>query len=310
MTMAIPAKWIDDVSPGDRPERVALRALQNRLKAVRILLARAIRTGPDRAAAIHELRIGTRRATATLRLFEEFLPRKRALWLRRQLQRIRRRAGAVRDCDVMAQQLGRDGDPAARDWRKSLQVEREKAFRNLVRLHARLQRKDRFNRRCRSLLKRIPRDAGSPPYGEWARRQLGVLVDQFFDDIPQARKSEAGLHRLRIRGKALRYALELLSGVFPPTLRTKTYAAYEELQNRLGEVTDLSVAKGYLAAKRDQTKGTERTEWQQRHTETRARFTQARIRFWKWCTTSRLNSLRRQFERALTSADSKPSRNG
>src|SRR5262245_29676581 len=97
-------KWIDGVSPDDRTIDVAVYSLQNRFAAVVHYLTRAAKT-PNDIESVHQLRVWTRRATAALRLYEDFLPRRRSAWMGKQLKRIRRAAGQARDCDVLIQRL-------------------------------------------------------------------------------------------------------------------------------------------------------------------------------------------------------------
>src|SRR5262245_24344658 len=98
------AKWLIDVAPGAPVDQVARKALTTRLRAVAWYLDAAI-GGEDESEAIHQLRIWTRRADAALRLFAPALPDRTARRLRRLLRTIRRKAGAVRDCEIQRQQF-------------------------------------------------------------------------------------------------------------------------------------------------------------------------------------------------------------
>ncbi len=54
---------------------------------------------------MHQLRVATRRAQSALRLFADALPRRRSRWWNRQLKRVRKTSGRVRDLDVLIQRL-------------------------------------------------------------------------------------------------------------------------------------------------------------------------------------------------------------
>jgi hypothetical protein len=53
----------------------------------------------------------------------------------------------------------------------------------------------------------------------------------------------AALHAFRIRGKELRYSMELLAAAFPLRFREKLYPIIETLQDKLGEINDLVPAQ-------------------------------------------------------------------
>ena len=57
----------------------------------------------------------------------------------------------------------------------------------------------------------------------------------------------AGLHRLRIQLKRLRYAVELLGGLFPGRRRERYADRLPPLQDRLGRIADLATAQRLLA---------------------------------------------------------------
>ena len=58
---------------------------------------------------MHQLRVATRRAAATVRIFDALLPQRRMRRLNKCLRKIRRAAGTARDLDVLADRL-RAGD--------------------------------------------------------------------------------------------------------------------------------------------------------------------------------------------------------
>ena len=56
----------------------------------------------------------------------------------------------------------------------------------------------------------------------------------------------ANLHQVRIEGKRLRYAMELLAGCFPESFRERLYPRVEGMQEILGRANDSHVAHGRL----------------------------------------------------------------
>ena len=76
--VAVPAdKWIPAVQPDDRTSDVAVRTLQDRLGAVLYCLPLASEQARQDVEHVHQLRVWTRRATAALRLYEDWMPRRR-----------------------------------------------------------------------------------------------------------------------------------------------------------------------------------------------------------------------------------------
>src|SRR5262249_17269784 len=59
------------------------------------------------------------------------------------------------------------------------------------------------------------------------------------------------LHRIRILGKRLRYAMEIFAACFAPSFRQELYPAVEQMQEILGHATDSHVASVRLEAVRE-----------------------------------------------------------
>jgi CHAD domain-containing protein len=231
-------KWLPDVSPDDRTADVAARALANRLDAVRRYLKRVARTAGAEDA--HQLRVCARRAGAALRLYADLLPPRDVRWFRKWLKRLRKAAGRVRDSDVLARRVTGPDDRRP----DQLRSVRRRGVKKVRRLADQLGGGRRLRRRAQKLLACVGEKlAGAERFGERARATLRPLVETFFAACPPPGADDAALHRFRIRGKELRYALELLAGAFPPALRDDLYPILTTLQERLGLVNDLATAQ-------------------------------------------------------------------
>ena len=97
-------KWLAEINPDDLVHRVGRKAIRVRLAAVVHFLEEAADKS-DRAEAIHQLRIWTRRAAAALRLFEPIVPSTAGKKMKKRLRKIRAAAGQERDCDVLMESL-------------------------------------------------------------------------------------------------------------------------------------------------------------------------------------------------------------
>jgi CHAD domain-containing protein len=194
----------------------------------------------------------------------------------------------------------------AKRWLETVRAERDEAQKAVVAVHDRLWHGHRFVRRVDKLLRRVrsrgreKAGAASPRFGAWARERLRPLVKRFFGAVPSDRADEAALHQFRIRGKQLRYSMELFAGGFPEPFQTKLYPAVEGMQDRLGEINDLATAKARLQHKINAaSNSSDAASWRRLLPKERAQLDQARQQFWEWCTRQKLRELRDGFEATL-----------
>src|SRR5438874_1427315 len=75
-----------------------------------------------------------------------------------------------------------------------------------------------------------------------ARPLLSGLVRELEEAARQDPGDDEQLHRVRILGKRLRYAMEVFASCFAPPFRDQLYPAVEALQEILGHVNDSRVA--------------------------------------------------------------------
>ncbi len=145
---------------------------------------------------------------------------------------------------------------------------------------------------------------GATRFGDWAREPLRQAAGRFFDSVPVDQADESALHQLRIRGKELRYRMELLAAAFPcPLLRTRLYPTVEALQDQLGEVNDLATAKARLRQKIAVAKNAaEEAPWRRLLRGEKVRLNQARQAFWQWCSPRLIQELRDGFAELLRDA--------
>jgi CHAD domain-containing protein len=290
-------KWLPDVSPDDRTADVAARALAGRLEPVRRYLKRVTRTADPEDA--HQLRVWARRADAALRLYADLLPAKDARWFEKWLRRLRKAAGRVRDSDVLARQVaGPDNHLPIQ-----LRADRRRGMKKVRQLANRLDGGRRLRRRTRKLLARVgDKIAGTERFADRARYSLRPLVGSFFAACPIAGADDAALHRFRIRGKELRYALELLAGAFPPAFRDVLYPVVAALQERLGLVNDLATARRRLAEWLSATGDPATVSHLHRRLAAIAEeLVQARAEFHQWWTPELREVLRQRFDEFLGS---------
>lgn len=249
-----------ELSPGATLDEAIAATLATCLE--QILANQAPARRGDDVEGVHQMRVGVRRLRSALRLFRPVLPVDALRPLERDLRWLGRALGAVRDLDVFVVELieplfeRRPGD-------KALELLHEAAQRQRRENHEGLRRaldSPRYTRLVLELGRWLarrgwrdqPLDEASAQLFAPARglasellerrdrkvRRLGERIDEL--SVPE-------LHRLRIQLKRLRYAAELLGGLFPGRRRERYLGPLPRLQDRLGQLADLATAQGLLA---------------------------------------------------------------
>jgi CHAD domain-containing protein len=233
----------------DQPAAVAVaQALQ---AGVAVLRFHEAGTRAGDVEAVHQFRVGLRRLRALVELTADVIHGSRIRYYRAALRLAGQRAGAVRDCDAIAELLRDQSkalDPAiARavvpvyqalaDRRVEAMREME-AFLDSV-AYARL-----IERLANVLTRKLPADTT-------IAELLPAMLPPIVRDV---RRSRAGLtpsstarafHRLRIRIKRMRYALEM-TGQPPGKRGSKALKRLRRMQEHLGQMQDLAGGADWL----------------------------------------------------------------
>jgi CHAD domain-containing protein len=185
---------------------------------------------------------------AALKLYTDILPKKETKRLRKTLGEIRKAAGVARDLDVLilSHESDTDTGTGARKFLEDVRQRRQAAQKPIVAIYRLLERKHGFRQQIEPLLEKTAqkhRCSGADSFGNWAASRLRKILKRFFKASPSDLNDLKSLHRFRIRGKELRYAMELLAPAFAAEFREQLYPVIEELQERLGEIHDHVVAK-------------------------------------------------------------------
>jgi CHAD domain-containing protein len=179
------------------------------------------RLGND-VEGVHQVRVATRRLDAWLRLGGRRVLRDDLRWLRRV-------AGDVRDLDVL---LGRHPDGALGTW---LRARRDSAQRAFVRALE----SPRWHGLSTAFLLLPPLDPDVAARGlARIEKRVGRADANLGDDGDRDEASLERWHALRRALRRLRYALEWLD---------RDAEAIEELQDELGELGDLALARRVFA---------------------------------------------------------------
>ncbi|HEV3002910.1 MAG TPA: CHAD domain-containing protein [Pirellulales bacterium] len=302
------SKWIHvasaDVGVGD----LAHQALWARLNAVWHYLTLAVHESNDDPEYVHNLRVGTRRAQAAMRAFRDWLPPRRARRLRRDLRRIRSAAAEARELDVLLERLApwaaSKGDEASAALVARVCAERREVQPKLERIHRRCQRRG-FERQTARLLDKLRwrggrRGGEEPALRLAAHRQLRTAVAKFFDAARCNLDDIKRLHTVRLRGKQLRYAMELFTSAFGDSFRDELYPLVVQVQEYLGTINDHATALAHFDRWLDEwnepTLVAPLAEWVAVE---QTALRKGRRRFDSWWTPERLRDLRQRFRKAL-----------
>lgn len=305
-------KWFLDSAPGEEVERLARRAISSRLARVARLLRASAAAEAD-PEQVHQLRVAARRAAAALDTFAEFCPSRRRAWMRKRLKQARRAAAEARDLDVMLARwsapLADESPPtslllaAARSRRQAAQAQIVTAAdqfdaKNFARRLAKL---------CDKLRPRGPSAEAAPTVSQWARRAIAPQAEAVFAAAAAQLCRPAALHALRICGKRLRYTLELFGNVAPAVLVDDVYPALVEMQDRLGEVNDHTVAQARLGDWLTDDPDGELAEALRRQLDQESSGQEAaRSRFLAWWSGDRLAQFESRLRRGLTILEQDP----
>ncbi|MBY0311867.1 MAG: CHAD domain-containing protein [Phycisphaerales bacterium] len=257
-------KWMQGLSRETPAEQAAERVLRAWLGEVAKLLPRAIKAQKsDRGSkAVHELRVATRRASSAIGVFADVLDGDRVRKARRRLRRIRRAAGAVRDCDVHSEvligALCRDDDAATRDnvrrVARALRSRRTHALPELADLAERWPAA-KLKKQFAKLITSLSETHEPPTFGELAdrviRREIDAVIRAGSADLTDLEN----VHEVRVRLKQLRYAAEAVTPCLGPTWSTSLLPKLIELQGVLGDINDTCLLIHVL----------ERAETEQKH---------------------------------------------
>jgi CHAD domain-containing protein len=298
------SKWIHTARAEEPVRDVAARTIAVRLAAVQYYLPLAAERSHETIEYVHQLRVATRRCVAALRLYRKVLPKQPRKQLCRELKAIRQAAGRARDLDVLILRHSTETpDAGTHMFLEEIRKKRVEAQEPLRQIHAELSASRPLGQAADQL---FPAEPGAvpgppvPPFGQWAKRRLAKSVKAFFAAEPPELNNLDALHQFRIRGKELRYSMELLVAAFPSSFQTRLYPLIERMQDRLGEINDHAVAlKRFRTWGSETADGALRKYLQQLMRRERKRLRRCVLRFAYWWTPGRSKQVHRRFRRFM-----------
>lgn len=208
-------------------------------------------------AAIHQMRVATRRMRAALGVFGPVINADALTAVRTGLKDTARLLGAVRDLDVLLAGLAAyTGDlpgparaeltPLADAW-----AGRRRAAHTELARHLHSRRFRQFADDLRAVTRAAGQQAGGPPARVLEAAPAAIYTAYGLLRAHDARLGESpgveALHRTRIAAKRFRYTLEFFAGMLGPEADA-VVAAMTALQDHLGLLNDASMALALIDA--------------------------------------------------------------
>lgn len=259
-------------------KRSATAAVRDRFRT----LSRQLRDVTSESLSVktlHELRIACRRTEAALRLCREAADSRAWRWLRKHLQEMRRECNAARDDDVLRAWIKQHAPSAAKLWNRELQAHRKLLQPAIVKLATQLNEGGHFDQHAAKVIRRLRDFERSGRASVVFGRRLFDELHRFVKTLPTDRDDVASLHRLRIIGKRLRYASEIVSEIWPDTPLVELREYLPALQEQLGTIHDQCVAQQRLKAFSSQSSQRADRGLLRKLSDASARDLR---RFWKW----------------------------
>ena len=246
--MAKAAEISPEVADG-HPQEWLAEVLRIRFEEVLQFLDAAL--DPSGVDAVHDIRVAIRRLRSILRDFGSVVDKRPLAELTKALKKLGSELGRVRDIDVLIEELEelekkadgkyKEGICLIIDEMRERRAREGKELTNSITGEFVLELRSRFTASIESALRQRRqfefenvRDEGS--------RTIRKCLDEFkeLSDAFYRPYSVKKLHRLRIAGKHLRYAIELFQPQFGDTL--KPFAeGMKRMQSHLGEIHDCDV---------------------------------------------------------------------
>lgn len=200
-----------------------------------------------RPEAVHQMRVGLRRLRAAVGVFKPLLAEAERERIETELKWLARESDAARDLDVFIRDVFHPtaleaSSPGLAPLGRHLLTERGQAYHRVLAAIASPRYALLMLETTAWIETAALPDAPTAPFAAEALARLHHQVERRTNDLTEL--DPADRHHLRIRAKRLRYAAEFFADLFPARRRRARYLkALERLQDRLGELNDLAVAR-------------------------------------------------------------------
>lgn len=258
--------------------KVARSVVKQRVSATLLYWKRVADRNQPREEDVHQLRVWSRRAIASVELFRSELAAEPAEELVRILNKLRKRAGKIRDIDVLLTSLDKSQRKQLVRTRNALKDRRARQSERVRRSYRKRLKSGDLPQLLKNALK--PKDASEKladkraserrkasrnngqhqtEFGGWFLREFATAAGSLRSKLRVAKLTEPQIHSLRIVAKQVRYALEIGLQVLPKEVGQTLYGELELIQQKLGEICDsLALAEQFRDLSQNEDDKTER----------------------------------------------------
>lgn len=228
--------------------RFTWNLLKIRLKQTKRYLKKAATHPEQDPEYVHQMRVWSRRTGVACQFYRDQLPKSEFEWFLKQMKRVRKAANTARDCDVM--KIRFEQMPVSHERNTILQIidrSRQTAQKLLEEVYHQLLLSGKFHTHYRALKKVLLASPSRKPLSNkqflsWHIKQLQRPLRRFTQATTADLTVTEKLHQLRIQGKHLRYAFELVSPLLNEKKTSNLDREFKKLQNLLGELNDHQTA--------------------------------------------------------------------
>jgi len=178
------------------------------------------------------------------------------------LRSIRQVASVARDWDVFQRTLARVARDRPADQQPAFDFLRGFAFQQRLEAQPGLSGIAAATFDADALVAAVGEATDGPRrLGDLAPLVIETLVHELSAALANPHPGGEELHRIRIIGKRLRYAMEIFADCFGPSFRRTLYPAVEEMQETLGDANDGHVAVLRLSSLRQTVQRARAVDW-------------------------------------------------
>ena len=199
---------------------------------------------------VRHLRVTSRRALVALSIYSPLLPKKLTHFFKQHLRDLRQAAGVTRDYDVLSDRLYQHLPPTSHTddlfVYQLLQLVAKQQNENRKSISAIHSELSSWNWPLRVANVKNQVRQKKMVYLRFMQNQIKGSSTKFSRLANSTKKNPSQLHRLRIAGKKLRYALEFTPSEYMSCSLRESRKTLKKIQNKLGDFTDHTAASEIL----------------------------------------------------------------
>lgn len=245
----MPTEFLEDITGEDRNDvsSILLTSLQKQLKLVLKFLNR-VNKQFDEPRNPHQLRVNARKSLAIIDAVHSLVGGRPLQPIKRKLRKTHKVAGPIRDLDVMSENLLRlaDQKPDLLDQslfdalQQQIELSKVEPYKTLKTIALRSRKKSWSDNWSLAIAELKTKNISSslPEPTDLFHLFLGKSAKVFLTQLDQTTYDIDSLHALRIKGKHLRYQLEMVQPFIPGDTYQQLHVPVFRVHKTLGQMND------------------------------------------------------------------------